>query len=861
MSTKFRSGTLALAISMALGTLSTHAAEADSSKKAEQEVERIAVVGSRGAPRSVDDSPVPIDLIGAEELEKSGNTDMLELVKGTVPSFNVQTNPISDAASLVRPANLRGLSSDSTLILVNGKRRHRASVIALLGGGINDGAQGPDISVIPSAALKQVEVLRDGAAAQYGSDAIAGVMNFVLKNDADGGSFTVRHGSYYEGDGDTTEINGNIGLELTKDGFANLSFQYKNADATSRSVQRPDAQGLINAGNTSVSDLAQIWGSPEINDDITIFANFGLDLGNDREAYMFGNYSERDVRGGFYFRNPHIRGGVYSNDGGNSLLVADLDGLNNGIECPAVNITTDNVLGQADYGLIADPNTAVGQNCFAFNEMLPGGFTPNFGGNIIDTSITMGTRGEINDSLSYDISGSVGRNASSYVIFDTLNASLGPESPRDFHPGEHIQLEKFFNVDLVKELEVGIEAPLVIAGGYEYHQESFDVIAGDVASYTAGPLTDQGFGIGSNGFPGFKPSAAGSFSRQNYAFYVDVEAQYTEKFLMGYALRYEDYSTFGDTTNYKVSAQYSVTDDFSLRASMSSGFRAPTVGQANYSNVQTSLEGGLLVDSALLPATNPVAKQLGATELTPEESDSIAFGAVWQLEGFHFTLDYYHIEVTDRISQSTKYNLSDEDKTKLKADGVPNVDSIQQVSFFTNDFDTTTEGIDFIANYTTGLLDGDAVFSLAYNWNETTVDSYTAITGEGKVSRLENDLPNHRGTFTWAQSWEDINMFARVNYFGEFQGVHVDWIGTPEEPGTEINADAEVTVDVEVTYYATDELSVSLGAQNIFDVYPSKLDFEEQTGSPNNSWGGKYYETSPFGFNGGFYYLKATYRF
>ena len=859
MSTKFKTTTLALAVSLALGTASSFAAEGEVVQ--EQEVERIAVVGSRGAPRSVDDSPVPIDLIGAEELERSGNTDMLEMLKGTVPSFNVQTNPISDAASLVKPANLRGLSSDSTLILVNGKRRHRASVIALLGGGINDGAQGPDISVIPSSALKQVEVLRDGAAAQYGSDAIAGVINFVLKDDADGGSLTVRHGSYYEGDGDTTEVNGNIGMALTPDGFINLSFQYKNSDATSRSTQRPDAQGLIDAGNDNVSDLAQIWGSPEVSDDITIFANLGLDLGDDREAYLFGNFSERDVRGGFYFRNPHTRSGVYSNDDGATLLVADIDGLDNGIECPTVNVTTGNVLEQADYGLIADNSTAVGANCFAFNEIIPGGFTPNFGGNIVDTSLTMGTRGHIDDTFSYDVSGSVGRNESSYVIYNTLNASLGPDSPRDFNPGKHVQLEKFVNIDLVKELEVGIDSPLVIAGGYEYHQETFEVTAGDEASFTAGPYTEQGFGIGSNGFPGFKPSSAGSFSRQNYAFYIDVEAQYTENFLMGYALRYEDYSTFGDTTNYKITAQYNVSDDFSLRGSASSGFRAPTVGQANYSNVQTSLDGGVLVDSALLPATNPIAIQLGAQELTPEESQSIAFGAVWEISGFHFTLDYYNIEVTDRVSQSTRYTLTDDDRDALASAGVPNVDSIQQVSFFTNDFDTTTEGIDFITNYSTDLLDGSSTFSLAYNWNETTVDNYTEITGEGKVSRLENDLPNHRATFTWSQSWDEISMFTRLNYYGEYQGVHVDWIGTPESPGTEINADSAVTVDVEVTYHVMEDIKVSIGAQNIFDEYPSELDFEQQTGSANNSWGGKYYETSPFGFNGGFYYLKATYSF
>ncbi|NQZ80736.1 MAG: TonB-dependent receptor [Colwellia sp.] len=856
MSTKFRTCTLALAVGIALGTAPTYAAEGDAAQ--EQEVERIAVVGSRGAPRSVDDSPVPIDIIGSEELSKAGNTNMLELLKGTIPSFNVHENPIADAASLVKPANLRGLSSDSTLILVNGKRRHRASVIALLGGGINDGAQGPDISVIPSSALKQVEVLRDGAAAQYGSDAIAGVMNFVLKDDADGGSFTIRHGSYYEGDGDSTEVSGNIGLPLTDDGFANLSFQYKNSDATSRSAQRPDAQGLIDAGNTAVSDLAQIWGSPEVNDDITIFGNFGLDLGNDREAYMFANYSERDVRGGFYYRNPHTRGGVFSNDDGASILIADIAQAG-GAErtCQPVAVTSGNVLGQADY----INNVANNDNCFSFNEMVPGGFTPNFGGNIVDTAITVGTRGEIDDSLTYDVSASVGRNASSYVIYNTLNASLGPESQRDFAPGKHIQLEKTFNFDLVKEIDTDTLESLVIAGGYEWHEESFEVVAGEEASFIAGPYTDQGFGIGSNGFPGFKPSAAGVFTRVNSAIYVDMEAQYTDEFLMGYALRYEDYSSFGDTTNYKITAQYRVSDDFSVRGSVGTGFRAPTVGQANYSNVQTSLEGGFLVDSALLPPTNPIAIQKGATALTPEESESYAFGAVWEVEGFHFTVDYYNIKVTDRISQSTKYDLDADDRTALKAAGVPNVDSIQQVSFFTNDFNTTTKGVDFVGNYSTALLDGDTTFSVAYNWNETEVTKSTDITGAGKVSRIENDLPNHRGTFTWSQSWDSVSMFTRVNYYGEYQGVHVDWIGSPESPATEINADSAVTIDLEVSYHAMDSFTISAGAQNIFDQYPSKLDFADALSRSNQSWGAKYYETSPFGFNGGFYYVKASYKF
>jgi iron complex outermembrane receptor protein len=862
MSSHFKTTTLALAVSFALGSAPSYAAKEAGS---DESFEKIAVVGSRAAPRSIADSPVAIDIISADELSKSGNTDMLEILKGTVPSLNVHSNPISDAASLVRPANLRGLPADSTLILLNGKRRHRSSVIAFLGGGINDGAQGPDISVIPSIALKQVEVLRDGAAAQYGSDAIAGVINFVLKDDDEGGALTARHGEFYEGDGTTTEVAGNIGMPFTRDGFANLSFQYKNADATSRSVQRPDAAAFGAAG-LNVANPAQIWGSPEINNDISIFGNIGLDLGNDKEFYMFGNYSERDVRGGFYYRNPHTRGTVYSVDGGNTLLVGDLTpgpvgqenvglGLGDGISCPTIPITTANVTSQQNYidGVQNNPN------CFAFNEMIPEGFTPNFGGNITDTSLNIGTKGEFKEGFAkgvmYDLSGSVGRSASSFLIFNTINASLGPDTPRDFAPGKYIQLEKNFNFDLVKLVDFGLYDDVNIAGGLEWHEESFEVVVGDEASFTAGPLTSQQFGIGSNGFPGFKPADGGVSTRRNYAAYIDVEAQVTEALLLGGALRFEDYNSFGSTTNYKITAQFHLTEDLSLRSSISTGFRAPTVGQANVSNVQTNLDGGVLVDSALLAPTNPISVQLGGTELQPEESDSYTLGAVYTAGDFFMTMDYYNIQVSDRISQSKKIDLSTANKDALKAAGVLNVDSLQQVSFFTNDFDTTTQGIDVVTNYTADLFEGSSTFSLAYNWNETEVTQFSDITGAFKVKRLEEDLPKHRGTFTWAQSWDALSIFTRVNYYGEYQGVHVDY------EATAITADAAVTVDFEVSYFLSDAVTLSAGAQNIFDQEATKINIPDAVGVPNNNWGGVYYETSPFGFNGGFYYVKATYNF
>ena len=828
-------------------------------------IEKIAVVGSRAAPRSVAESPVPIDIIGGDELAKSGNTDMLEILKGAVPSLNVHSNPISDAASLVRPANLRGLPSDSTLILLNGKRRHRSSVIAFLGGGINDGAQGPDISVIPSVAMKQVEVLRDGAAAQYGSDAIAGVMNFVLKDDADGGTIYVKQGQYTDEGENMTEVGGNIGMPLTDNGFANLSFQYKNSDATSRSVQRPDA-AAFNQNGLNVANPAQIWGSPEVKDDITIFGNVGLDLGNDSEAYMFGNYSERDVRGGFYYRNPHTRGTVYSLDGGSTLLVGDLTpgpvgqvndglGLGDGISCPTIPITTGNVTTQADYisGVANDPN------CFAFNEMIPDGFTPNFGGNITDTSLTIGTKGEFTDGalagILYDFSGSVGRSESSFLIFNTINASLGPDTPRDFAPGKYIQLEKNFNADFVKSVDAGLYDDVNLAAGLEWHEESFEVVAGDEASFAVGPLTSQGFGIGSNGFPGFQPSAAGVFTRRNAAAYIDAELPVTEDLLVGAALRFENYDSFGSTTNYKISAQYNATDDLSFRSSISSGFRAPTVGQANVSNVQTNLDGGVLVDSALLPPTNPISVQLGGSELQPEESQSYTLGAVYSNGDIFLTVDYYNIEVTDRISQSDKINLTATDKEALRAAGVPNVDSLQQVSFFTNDFDTTTQGLDVVANYSADLLDGDATFSLAYNWNETKVDRFSAITGDFKVKRLEEDLPNHRATLTWAQSWENVSAFTRLNYYGEYQGVHVDY------DATAITASSAFTVDAEVSYNFTDNVVLTVGAQNLLNKEAERINIPAAQGIPNNNWGGVYYETSPYGFNGRLAYAKLAYNF
>ena len=806
---------------------------------ADEALEEVVVVGSRGAPRTVAESPVPVDVLTAEELGKTGSSDLLMQLQAAIPSLNVHLQPISDAASMIRPANLRGLSADSTLILVNGKRRHRASVIAFQGGGVNDGSQGADISVIPSIALKQVEVLRDGAAAQYGSDAIAGVINFVLNDSSEGGSISVKQGEFSEGDGTTTTVAGNIGMPLTDDGFVNLSFQMKQADDTSRSVQRPDAQSLINRGNTAVTEPAQIWGAPKIDDDITFFFNSGLDLGNGAEAYMFGNYSERDVDGGFYYRNPDDRGGVFTN-GDDNRLIADVTGDMSG-NCP-----TD--VDPADYALrdaiMANPN------CYIHNEQAPGGYTPRFVGNITDTSFTAGTRGEITggnmDGVRYDISGSVGRNQADFGLNNTFNPSMGPDSKRDFTTGSYIQLEKTFNLDLQKQYD-----NTSIAGGAEWRETTFEVISGEEASWKVGKYAAQGFNVGSHGFAGFSPDSAGAFSRRNYAMYLDVESQLTDTLLVGGALRYEDYTSFGDTANYKVTFNQQMSDNLAIRGSHSTGFRAPTQGQANVVNTQTTLVGGELTQAQTLPSF-----KLGAGQLQPEESTSYAFGVVMTIGEVEVTADWFKIEVENRVALTSNADTTAAQRAAMAAAGVPNPELIGQVNYFTNDFNTDTQGLDIVATYGADLFGGSTDFSAAYNMTDTKVSSQGSATSDSKVKRLEEGLPNHRATFTMAQSWENVNAFVRANYFGEYYAVHADYFGT--------DADAAVTVDMEVTYSINDSFDVSLGAQNLFDQEAERIDGSAGAvakGVPDGVLGGIFYETSPMGIEGSYWYVKAGYNF
>ncbi len=786
----------------------------------EQVIEEVITIGTRTDGRTATQSVAPIDVISSEDLMSRSDGDMANILRQAIPSYNVNDQPISDAATIVRPANLRGLAPDQTLVMINGKRRHRAAVIAFLGGGLSDGAQGADLSVIPAIALKRVEVLRDGAAAQYGSDAIAGVLNFVLKDDTDGGSVEAKVGSTFEGDGDFYTLAGNYGFGIGDGGFGNVSVEYGEKDPTSRSSVRDDAASLRGRG-LDVRKPAQIWGQPEVRDDIKLWGNFGFDVGSSSQVYLFGNYASKTVEGGFFFRNPENRSGVYGSP--DSPLIADLTPNMSG-NCSG--ISHDDAIASAD--------------CYSFREMFPNGFTPQFGGDVVDYSGVIGFRGETGGGIVYDISYGGGYNEAAYFMSNTINPSLGPDTPTSFEPGTYVQTENNFNVDLSKAI-----GQFNIAGGFEWREETFEAQKGDTASYVSGPLTSQGFGVGSNGFQGFGPQVAGEWSRENYAVYGDVEWMPTDALLLGAAVRWEDYDTFGSTTNWKLSARYDITDRFAVRMTASTGFRAPTPGQANVVNTTTAANAaGDLIDQGTVAATTAALINPAAKELQPEDSENISIGVVWSAGNLDVTVDAYRIEVSDRIALTGNFDVTDENRQVLIGAGVPGAEGLAAYRFFANDFDTKTEGVDIVATW--AMFDGNGLLGAAYNYNTTDVVG-GALLDATRIRQLEENLPKSRANFSYTHNFGPLYVLGRANYYSSVWEAHLD---SPDLP---ISVGSEVTFDAEVGLALNNGLSLIGGVSNLFDDAPS---------NPHSGVAGSTYAvTSPYGFQGGTYYLRANYAF
>ena len=900
MRTRKHTPRLAWAVSAAMlsGSLTAptvvFAADAETDESA---IEEVIVVGSRRAARSAADTTAPVDVITGQDFVKNASTDVQDLLRTAVPSYNVNAQPISDAATISRPANLRGLSPDNTLVLVNGKRRHRGSVISFLGGGISDGAQGVDIATIPALALKQVEVLRDGASSQYGSDAIAGVINFVLRDDPEGGFLEVNGGSTYDGDGDNFRIAGNVGFALGDRGFVNLTGEFGEVDGTVRSVVRDDVLALIAAGNTAAADFEEIngftdevpqyWGQPDVTDDVKFFVNSAFEINENAEVYLFGNWAQRTATGGFFYRNPTNRGGVYAGpqvdalgnlssapDSVPSVLVGDLDGLGVGEACPAGIPLT----GNPNNNLIPDPTVlsqvVASDNCFSFVETIPGGFVPRFGGDNEDRAIAVGVRGAFGEGLTYDVSFAIGTNETEFFIDNTINASLGPDSPRDFIPGGQQQTETLVNADFSYPVSVGLFSDLNIAFGAEYREEEFDLRAGDAASFALGPLADQGFSSSSNGFGGFANSS--SSTQDSIAGYVELEADLTEQFTAQAAIRYEDFSQFGDTTNYKIAGLFRVSEAFRVRASFSTGFHAPTAGQANITNVTTQIIDGVLVDQGTLPLSSNAGQLAadfiesqgnGRPELGPEDAENFSVGVAFDVGGSSWTLDYYNIDVEDRVALGESVDFLaalnfagggadfasvSAGLTALDAAGTIDrnnfvgLDDLSGFRFFANSFSTSTQGIDLVGNYGFDFANGYSSLTLAFNFNTTDVEDVGDVNpiGEGRVRALEDLLPEFKGNLTWSHTAGKFRSTVRLSYFGEWD----DTINGVDD------ISSEWLVDAEVGYNITNEFDIVAGVNNLFD------NFNDRNPGAGDL-GQSFPESGPFGFNGGQWYLKARYSF
>ena len=755
----------------------------------------IVVTGTRSKPRTTLSSPVPIDNFVAEVIDRQGNGDITENLKNIIPSFTA-TPLTGDGAAFVRPTSLRGLPPDETLVLVNSKRRHRSSLIAHFGAAMNVGAHAVDIGHIPSIAVKNLEVLRDGAAAQYGSDAIAGVFNFILKDANKGAELQFQTGQWYGrnyGSESDYKVAMNIGMPLTKKGFFNVSAEYSFNEELKRGDQHAAAVGLAGA-----PDPVMNWGRPESSGLRTIW-NAGIEISDDVKFYSFGNFANTYGNYSFFYRSPN-RGGVLT-------------------------------------PMPLNPTDPSGGN-FSWGDAFPLGFTPRLEGFQNDFSSVSGLKGKLKGDINYDISASFGYNQIHYVLNGSLNPSWGPNSQRNFEPGDLRQFERNLNIDFSKELSSKVN----LAVGFQKRNETYTMFEGDYQSYAAGPwagvgnLIDPETGenyatpsIGANGLSGTTKDDAGVFESKSWGAYADLEYDITEAFLVQVAYRHENYKEFGAADNFKIASRYTVADWLTVRGGFSTGFRAPTPGQANVVTITTSFDGvtGEQVQEGTVSPTNALAQSLGGKALTPETSQNFSFGIASRISNnLSLTLDYYSVEVEDRLIKSRSLPI---DNPLFK-----------ELAFYTNSLNTSTSGIDAVLSW----RNTKTTASLGYNYNETEVLGQSAVGGQDPVSdgtifNLENNLPKHRANFSLTHNFGKISGTVRANYYG----------GTIDERGDQEVIGSETLVDAELTYKLSKKIRLIMGGNNIFDNYPDEIDTRLSQGMP-------FPRRTPIGYHGGMVYFK-----
>jgi len=800
-------------------------------------------VGSRARHTAAEELAVPVDVYTAEELRASGSTETTQILSTLSPSVNFPKQAVTDATEIVRPFTLRGLSPDHSLVLINGQRRHTTALLNVFSNGSAPGSSGVDLNAFPSSAIERIEVLRDGASTQYGSDAIAGVVNLVLKE----GQFApfintstgqYRPGKNYPNDGTTNDINGGVGLKLGR-GSLSLFGQYLKREATNRAC--PDGSFPDLGGNRdSVANCQVIFkrtGVPQpnvhwgdgIERDIHTFANLRIPLNADgtTELYGFGGYSDRDGTGNGFFRKP--------------------------------------------------------QNSRNWPEIYPLGFLPEFRPNVIDYSAAGGIRTMLG-GWATDLSMNYGYNAFDFNLRNTLNSSLGPSlfvptapgadgilgnsddpgipNQTEFYAGSLRRGEFNTGIGLSKAMSMGgLPNPVNVAVGVAFRSESYEVEAGERASWIQGyHLTRDSSGIaqgGSSVFQGFAPSDASKNDRTNFGGYVDLETNLSESLLANLAGRFESYSDFGSSFTGKGAVRFQPDPRFVIRAAASTGFRAPGLQQSWYSHTTTAIQSGVLIEIGNFPVTNRASRIFGARPLEEERSVNLSTGIAYSpTKNLNFNIDYYHIVIKDRILLGATYDgTSDTVVARILLDS--GFTQIAGVQFPTNALDTKSDGVDIVANYRTLGWKGAFDFSLSFNASKnviTRVDPlpsilqgtatiYTDALDIVTVNAIEKNRPSRRSTFTTNYTTGRFHAMGRLSDYGKFTDGSLDGL---EEFGAKVLFDAELG-------YRFDNVNVSVGARNLTNVYPDQVTVADNTNNGTFIYPG----ASPFGYNGRFIYVRS----
>ncbi len=783
-----------LAIAMALAT---SPAGAQQTVEDPSTLDVVIVTGTRASDRTEAASTSPIDIITPEMLQASGTTELATALSRVLPSLNFPRPAISDGTDAVRPAQLRGLAPDQVLVLVNGKRRNTTALINL-----NDtqgrGSSPVDLNAIPISSIDRVEVLRDGASAQYGSDAIAGVINIVLKGSDHGGSIAASGGQYSAGDGAQYQLSGDSGFALGENGFLHLAAQGGHSDQSDRA--RPFI-GTPTASTPPLGKVVQRYGDPDIDQAGISYNSEYTPSGKGITFYSFGTFSNRDV-------------------------------LSNGFFRPA-----------------GDPRN--------IPQIYPDGFLPNIHNVAKDRAAVVGVRTEINDwklDLSYDY----GYDHLSFDVENSLNRSLGPTSQTSFYAGALEVTQNVVNLDVSKPFDISwLKSPLTFAFGAEWRGDKFNQSPGELASFVDGdgPLINTP--PGAQVFPGFKPDDAGKHSRDSHALYVDAEANLTEKLSAGVAARYEDYSDFGSTTSGKLSARYAFTDAVALRGSVSNGFRAPSLQQQFFQSTATNFIGGVPFDVRTFAVNNSTAIALGAEALKPEKSTNYGLGLVLQpIDALHLTIDAYRIDIGDRIILSE--NLIGAPVTAfLQGRGIFGVTGGR---YFTNAVDTKTTGGDLVGTYRWKLDSGSLHLTLGYNYNKTDIEKIAPNPPEltagnlnlqriGRVEQGRITVGAPRDKFLLGGTWTTGNwrFDSTATRYGKFSILNAS-------PTLDQTFDAKWTLDLAATY-TLDRWNFTVGGDNVLNAYPDEFIFATSNGGQL-----PYPRNSPFGFNGALVYGKVGFK-